>query len=204
MATTVDDITGASLTRWLTAADLAFFPSNLPSGQVDYELLDGRLVMMVPPGDIHAGIQAEFASQLVFQAKRRGLGAVRSEVGIVLRRNPDCVVGADVAYLAAASLPPRRSPEGYLETIPDMVVEIRSKNDTLAYVEHKIADYLKAGVRLAIVVDPESKSATLYRPNQPVVALAETDELTCEDIIPDFRLPLASLFADLPPAAPAG
>lgn len=202
MATSTDVPTIAPITRLLTAADLAIFPTDLPSGQVNYELINGRLMMMVPPGDDHGSIQAEFAAELVFQAKRRGLGLVRTEVGIVLRRNPDCVFGADVVFLAAASLPPRRSPEGYLETIPTLVVEIRSKNDTLAYVERKIADYLKAGVRLAIVIDPEARTAALHRPNQPVVLLAASDELTCEDIIPGFRLPLANLFADLPPATP--
>jgi len=203
MATSIDVPTTAPVTRLLTAADLAMFPTDLPSGQVDYELINGRLMMMVPPGDIHGSIQAEFATELVLQAKRRGLGAVRTEVGIVLWRNPDCVVGADVAYLAATSLPPRRSPEGYLETIPDLVVEIRSKNDTLTYVERKIADYLKAGVRLAIVIDPDARTAALHRPNQPVALLAVTDDLTCEDIIPGFRLPLANLFADLPPSSMA-
>jgi Uma2 family endonuclease len=203
MATTVEEQALAPGTRLLTAADLAIFPTDLPSGQVDYELINGRLLVMVPPGDIHGSIQAEFASELIIQAKRRGLGAVRTEVGIVLSRNPDCVVGADVAFLAAASLPPQRTPEGYLETIPDLVVEIRSKNDTLAYVERKIADYLKAGVRLAIVVDPETKTATLHRPNQTVTTVTAAEELTCEDIIPGFRLPLANLFADFPPSTMA-
>ena len=34
------------------------------------------------------------------------------------------------AFILTASLPVRQSTEGYLETIPEIVVEVRSKNDT--------------------------------------------------------------------------
>ena len=36
--------------RLLTAADLAVLPSQLPSGPVLWELDNGRLVVMAPPG----------------------------------------------------------------------------------------------------------------------------------------------------------
>jgi hypothetical protein len=38
--------------RPLTAADLEAFPAEIPSGPIDYELDNGRLVLiMAPPGD---------------------------------------------------------------------------------------------------------------------------------------------------------
>ena len=58
MATSTDLPTTAPITRLLTAADLAIFPTDLPSGQVNYELINGRLMMMFPPGDDHCSIQA--------------------------------------------------------------------------------------------------------------------------------------------------
>src|SRR6185369_8982845 len=39
--------------RLYTAADLAELPSELPSGPVRYELDNGRLISMAPPGDEH-------------------------------------------------------------------------------------------------------------------------------------------------------
>ncbi len=66
------------------------------------------------------------------------MAKARTEVGIVLWRNPDRVVGADVVFVAKKSLPIQRTKEGYLETIPELVVEIRSKNDSLKYVERKV------------------------------------------------------------------
>jgi hypothetical protein len=57
-------------------------------------------------------------------------------------------------------LPIRRTPEGYLETIPELVVEVRSKNDTLAALEHRAQDYLLAGAAVVWVVDPISRNVS--------------------------------------------
>jgi Uma2 family endonuclease len=77
-------------------------------------------------------------------------GKARSgDVGIVLTRNPDHVLGPDAVFITYARLPIRRSPKGYLETIPELIVEVKSTNDTLAALERKAQDYLQAG---AVVV----------------------------------------------------
>ncbi|HEX4608772.1 MAG TPA: Uma2 family endonuclease, partial [Urbifossiella sp.] len=115
--------------RLLTAADVAAFPRSLPSGDVSWELLDGVPIPMSPPGYRHGRVAARVVAELLTQGENQGLGEAGAEVGIVLRRNPDRVVGADAVFLLRASLPARLSPEGYLETVPDIVVEVRSKND---------------------------------------------------------------------------
>src|SRR5262249_48861632 len=118
-------------TRLFTAADLAELPSELPSGPVLWELDNGRLISMPPPRDLHGAAEGNLITALKVQGEQRGHGRARSgDVGIILWRNPDRVVGADAAFIANVSLPIRRSAEGYLETIPDLVVEVRSKNDT--------------------------------------------------------------------------
>jgi Uma2 family endonuclease len=175
--------------RPLTAADLATFPTELPTGTVRYELDDGRLIVMAPPGDEHGAVEAGITAALRYQGQNRGHGKVRcGEVGVVLRRNPDRVVGADAVFIANASLPLRLSPEGYLETIPDLVVEVVSKNDTRAYTRRKVEDYLAAGVRMVWVADPIRRQITVYRPGCDPEVLGEDDELTAEGIIPGFRL----------------
>src|SRR5262249_24109445 len=102
--------------------------------------------------------------------------------------NPDRVVGADAVFIANASLPLRRSPEGYLETIPELIVEVRSKNDTGPQVEQKVSDYLQAGVRLVWVPDPQAGVVPVYRQGQPPQVRHADDVLACDDIIPGFRL----------------
>jgi Uma2 family endonuclease len=181
--------------RLLTAADLAVLPSELPSGPVLYELDNGRLVIMPPPGDIHGAVESNVTADLKVQGERRGLGRVRcGDVGIVLWRNPDRVVGADAVFIASSSFPIRLSPEGYLETIPDLVVEVRSRNDTLAAVERKVRDYLTAGVRVVWVPDPERHTVTEYRQGHEPRVYAEDDTLTVEDVIPGFRMAVRDVF----------
>jgi Uma2 family endonuclease len=177
----------------LTAADLAVFPTSLPSGDVRYELDDGRLVIMPPPGYDHARRQSKIIRVLDREGEEKGHGVVCGDVGIVLRRDPDRVVGADAAFVLAASLPVRKSAEGFLETIPELVVEVRSKNDTRPEVAAKRDEYFAAGVRLVWVIDPAARAVAAHQPGQPEQSFAEADTLTCP-LIPGFAVPVADLF----------
>jgi len=176
--------------RLLTAADLAALPTCLPSGDVRYELDDGELIVMPPPGDIHGRRQAKIVQYLGNEAEDRGLGEVRAEVGIVLRRNPDRVVGADAAFILTASLPVRRAKEGYLETIPEIVIEIRSKNEVRA----KKQEYFDAGVKLVWVLEPDDRTVAAHEPGKPVKLFTTADTLVT-DLLPGFAVPVAKLFA---------
>jgi Uma2 family endonuclease len=174
--------------RLFTEADLAALPSDLPSGAVRWELDNGRLIAMPPPGDIHGAIDSNINAALKVQGEWRGLGKARTEVGGVLWRNPDRVVGPDGVFITNASLPLRHSREGYLETIPELIVEVRSKNDTLPEILRKIADYFRAGVRVVWVPDPRARIVTEYRPDVEPRVYHEDDSLTIEDVIPGFQL----------------
>jgi Uma2 family endonuclease len=180
----------------LTIADVAAFPRTLPSGDVDYELDDGRLVIMAPPGDMHGSAQSKFAAALVVQGELRGLGKARTEVGVILRRNPDRLVCPDALFIMTSSLPLRRSSEGYLETIPELVVEVRSPNDTGPEVQAKVDEYLAAGVRVAWVADPDRRTVTAYRTGQAPQVFGALDSLTIPDVIPGFQTAIVDVVRD--------
>jgi len=180
--------------KLFTVADLAFLPSDVPSGPVRYELDNGRLITMAPHGDVHGAIESNLITWLKTQGQYCGLGKARSNAGIVLWRNPDRVVGADAAFIANASLPIRLSPEGYLETIPDLVVEVRSRNDTRPEVQRKVDDYLHAGVKVVWVADPQNRTVTEHRKDTPLRVYLEDDTLTIDDIIPGFQLAVQMVF----------
>lgn len=182
--------------RLLTAADLAVFPTDLPSGTVDYELDDGRLVIMTPTGYSHGATQSNVVTQLKNQGEFRNLGKACTEVGVVLQRSPDRVRGPDVMFICQKSLPIRRSAEGYLETIPDLVVEVRSKNDTDTEIARKVEEYLRAGVSLIWILDPEARTIVIHRPNGPTETLGDSQELTAGELIPGFSVSVAALFAE--------
>ena len=180
----------------LTAADVARLPRTLATTDVDYELHDGRLVVMAPPGAGHARRQAKFARYLLTEGEERGLGQAFAEVGVLLRRNPDHLIGTDAAFLTTAQLPPRLSPEGYLLTVPQLIVEVRTKNDTQPEIDAKVRDYLAAGAALVWVADPDARTVTAHRVNQPPAVFAAADTLTADPVIPGFAVPVAELLPE--------
>jgi Uma2 family endonuclease len=183
--------------RPLTASDLEAFPEELPSGPVDYELDNGRLVLILaPPGDEHGAVQLNIGAYLKFWGEFKGHGQARTETGLILWRNPDRVVTPDVMFAASKSLPLRTSPEGYWETIPEFVVEVRSKNDSSDFVRRKVEHYLRAGVEVVWVVDPSKKTIELHSVGHEVVKCGTPDILTLPNIIPDFSLPVADVFRE--------
>jgi Uma2 family endonuclease len=183
--------------RPLIVSDLEAFPSELPSGPVDYELDDGRLVLiMAPPGDAHGAAQLNIGAYLKFWGEFKGHGQARTETGLILWRGPDRVVTPDVMFAATKSLPLRTSPEGYWETIPELVVEVRSKNDSSNFLRRKVEHYLKAGVAVVWIVEPELESITIHRQSGAAATLSMDGVLTLEGIIPDFALPVADVFRE--------
>jgi len=150
---------------------------------------------MSPPGHIHGQVEALLANALVEAGQKQGHGTVScGETGILLWRNPDRVVGADVLFITAASLPARHTREGYLETIPDLVVEVVSKNDTQPYIERKVGDYLRAGVRIVWVADPETRTLTEHRRDAKPRIFSAGESISLPELIPGLSLSLMEVF----------
>jgi Uma2 family endonuclease len=155
------------------------------------------LNILPPATDLHGAIESKIAAELTIQGQRRGHGKARcGGLGVILWRDPDRVVGADAVFIANPNLPLRVSPEDYLETIPDLVAEVRSENDSLVAVRHKVEDYLTAGVRVVWVADPIQRTVTAYRRDREPDVLGEADTLTVEDVIPGFRMAVRDVFQE--------
>lgn len=179
--------------RLLTAADVAVLPRTLPSGDVGYELHDGRLVVMAPPGAGHGRRQARFSRYLMTEGEECGHGQAYAEVGVLLRRNPDHLRGPDAAFVTAAQLPVRTSPEGYLLTVPALVVEVQSKNDTQPEIDEKVDDYLKAGASVVWVADPDARTVTVFESKKAPVTFGAADTLTAPAVLPGFAVLVGDL-----------
>ena len=151
---------------------------------------------MVPPGHMHGSVQARITTELGIQGERAEFGRVFTEVGIVMSRSPDSVLAPDVAFVVKSNLPVRESPEGYLETIPDLVVEVRSKNDSRVHLDRKVADYIAAGVRIVWVVDPAARSVTAHRGDSGQHVFLEADTVTIDDVIPGFQVAVGDIFRE--------
>lgn len=77
---------------------------------------------------------------------------------------------------------------------PDLAVEILSPSNTPAAIRGKVAEYLVAGTRIMWIVDPDSRTVTVYRSLLVPHVLAEAETLDGEDVVPGFRITVAELF----------
>lgn len=180
--------------RVFTAADLAALPEDLPSGRVYYELEMGKLAIMSPPGESHGYVQSNIGFFLKLQGQHQGLGRAYTETGVVISRNPDTVYSADVAFIGNDRLPVRQSKEGYLETIPDLVVEIRSKNDTMVELSRKAKNYLAAGVSTVWIVDESARSIAVEELNGQSRVVRDNEPIPPPGAIPNFDLTVNRVF----------
>ena len=178
-----------------TIADLDALPTELPSGTVRYELEAGRLLAMSPTGARHGRIEMRLGALLYQIAERLGGELNGGEVGVILSRDPDTLFGGDLIYYTAASLPPRESVEGYLETPPDIAIEIRSKNERRARVLRKTELYLSAGVKEVWYVEPARNEVHVHCPGEAPRLYTAAEELT-SPLLPGVSISLAALFAN--------
>lgn len=108
--------------------------------------------------------------------------------------DPDRIRKPDVSFIRLERLAPDDRPEGHCEIVPDLVAEVVSSDDTYYEVREKTEEYLRAGVRLVWVVDPNTRSVQVHRADRSTNKLHENQELNGEEIVPGFRLLIGELF----------
>lgn len=174
-----------------------------------FELRRGEVVEMSRPKKPHGIVCTRLATQLQNYADRVGLGYVLSnDTGVVLEETPGTVVGPDVAYCVDANQYDDVEPK-WVEAPPVLAVEVLSPNDRMSEVNDKIEEYLRAGVKVVWLADPEVKTVTVYRPKHHHTVLKGDTELTGGDELPGFSCKVSDFFRlpgdrpTPPPAAPA-
>jgi Uma2 family endonuclease len=176
-------------TRLVTADEL----ERLSEDDWRYELVRGRLVRMSPVAPRHGRVTVTLASLLWQHVRAHRLGEVWTEVGFRLFSDPDTVRAPDVAFVDAERLPAREA-TGFYRGAPDVAFEVLSPDDTPSETRDKVNDYLRAGTRMAVIVDPTRSQVTVYRTGELPQTLEGGDTLDLEAVISGLRLELASLF----------
>lgn len=151
---------------------------------------------MAPSGADHGGVTNRFAFLLTLHVRTAKLGEVfAAETGFRLARDPDTVVGADVAFVRAERIPADGLPKGFWDGAPDLAVETVSPSDTLVEVEEKVEAYLAAGARAVVVLNPRRQSATVHRAGRDPAVNHLGDTLTLGDAVPGFTCAVADIYA---------
>ena len=159
------------------------------------ELVRGELFMMTPSGFEHGRIVARLSARLASFVERQALGTViGAETGFQIAHDPDTVRAPDVAFVRADRVPDEPT-TGFFHGAPDLAVEVLSPNDRASDLFAKVQDWLGAGCRAVWVVDPVTHTVSVYRSPSEVVVCGVSEQVTGDDVVPDFTLPVAEIFA---------
>ena len=190
MATTQQQALTTLGTEPITAEQLLKMDAKGKRG----ELIRGVFCETVPTGMLHGETVISLATLLGNVVTPNKLGTLVIQAGTILSRTPDTVLGGDISYFSKDTLPLDADVPGYAEVLPELVAEVVSFNDSFREVAGKAILWINAGVRLVWVLWPETKMIEIHRPAQPVTTLRETDTLTGEDILPQFKVPIKDIF----------
>lgn len=157
---------------------------DLPDDGLDYELLDGVLLVTPSPEPQHQWVLAEVVAQLVVHLKAHPVGKAFPETDIHLGQiatGQDLVYKPELVYYSAERL---KQMGRRLVGPPDLVVEIVSPMTRRYDTETKRDDYERCGVREYWIIDPQRDSLTFLRHDGQrfVEVLAEGDRFASQAV----------------------
>ena len=123
------------------------------------------------------------------------LGVVlTAETGFRLASNPDTVLAPDISFVGKERIPDEGVPKGFWPGAPDLAVEVLSPSQKTSEIDEKVREYLRAGTRAVVIVNPNGRGVTVHRPRGQSQTLAEQDTLELPDVVPGFRIKVAKIF----------
>lgn len=129
------------------------------------ELIDGTLVEK-PMGFVEARMASLIIHFIECFLESHDLGIVVGPDGTV-RIAPGLVRVPDVSFISWQNFPDRRLPtEAVPDLVPDLAVEVLSESNTRQEMDRKLREYFAARVRLVWIVDPRTRSASVFIPRE--------------------------------------
>ena len=154
----------------------------------------GELVIMPPVGGRSGNREADLIADLTLWNRQIQLGKVFSSSTIFrLPKGGDRSPDAAWVQLKRWEVLTEKEQEGFPPICPDFVIELRSHTDTLKPLQNKMQEYLKSGLRLGWLINPQNQQVEIYRSNQNVEIVQFPVSLSGEDVLPGFVLDLSTL-----------
>ena len=170
----------------------ALYPEN------QIELREGKLIIMSPADDSSAEVGVLFSSLLAIWVYSHNLGRVLDSSAGFRLPNGD-LLSPDVSFVSRTRL--KRSTRSYLAVVPELIVEIKSRSDRVRGIEEKIALFLRQGVQVGILIDPDKRVVSIYRnarvtDDDGEVTLQKTtlhndDVLTIPELFPGWEVAIS-------------
>ena len=163
-----------------------------------YELIEGEIIEMAPPGGEHGTLAGEIYYYFRLFDRDRQLGVPTVETGYHPLEDRSILLSPDAAF-TRAECAPNPFPKTWVPVMPDLAVEIKSPSNTMAELRRKAGIYLKHGTQLVWLVIPDSESVEVCRLDDTGEIQSEivdsSGSLSGESVLPGFELELTKLFA---------
>jgi Putative restriction endonuclease len=151
---------------------------RLPRGRAHHELVHGELRTT----DLLSAAAGAAAAQLIASLAPHTEQAVYAGVGFQIAKKPDTVRAPAVAVDQFAD----PTNDDFIDGAPEVAFEF-----ACGEIEEKTADWLRAGTRAVVIIDPSAEIVSVHRASG--VAYVK-DAIELPDIISGWRLPLSELF----------
>lgn len=166
----------------------------LPETKPYREFVDGEVFEKSMPNQKHSRLVREIVTELTLHLRETNEGSVDTELRhTYVTPDEERSYLPDVSIILRDRLPP--VDQNPVEVVPDFVVEVLSPDDRPGRVAERVQFYLRAGVRLVWLVDPETEEVTVLRPDAPAHPFAPPRELSAAPVLLAFSLDLERLFA---------
>ena len=120
------------------------------------------------------------------------------EVRCRISRNPDNIVGIDVAYFEGTPVVELQDGAKFYDGPPVVAVEILSPSDEHEHVTNRIRTLLDAGVKQVWVADPDFRTITVHRADADPHLYAAGATLDAAPELPGFNCRVEKLFGRPP------
>jgi len=148
-----------------------------------------ELIIMAPTGGETGSYNSEINADFVIWNRKTQLGKVfDSSTCFKLPKGGER--SPDVAWVTLErwNTLTREQQRKFPPIAPDFVLELLSPTDSLEKTQAKMQEYMNSGVRLGWLVDRDNHYVEIYRINQSVEVLRNPEQLSGEDVLPDFVL----------------
>jgi Uma2 family endonuclease len=162
-----------------------------------YELVEGRLEEVPGASPRSSAVAANIVTFLNIHVRRHKLGKVGgADWGARLFSDPDTVRVPDAVFVRTERLPNGKVPIRFQDGAPDLVVEVLSPSDRYRRTSRKVREYLDAGARIVLVIDPDDRSAVVHRPGGVIEDHAADAAIDLSEAVPGFVLNLPDIWED--------
>jgi Uma2 family endonuclease len=163
----------------LTVKDLEKLQEQSPDYRM--ELVHGEVIVTSPSGYKSDEVATRMSGKLFSFVDENRLGRVTGAGAGFTLPNSD-TRAPDVSFAQSQRL--QKSPRNFAELAPDLMVEVKSPNDSIKGLRDKIDSFLAQGTRVGILIHPEQRWIEIRRTGQDPVTLRDQDVLTIPDLLP--------------------